>query len=83
MTWIDSSLGCPRPDLNYTVVNIPGYRMLFRVPSSGEGDQATPTLYIYHSDGLQVNYCDADLEVLPPPYGTVEAVIIGTPVVEK
>lgn len=82
MTWIDSSLGCPRPNLNYTVVNIPGYRIVFRVPVE-EGDETTITTHIYHSDGLQVNYCDADFEVLPPPYGTVEAVIIGTPVVEE
>ncbi len=78
VTWIDSSLGCPQPNLNYTVVNIPGYRIVFRVL----GDEAAPTTYIYHSDGLQVSYCDAELEVLPPPYGTLEPLIIGTPEAE-
>lgn len=77
--WLDSSLGCPRPNLNYTVVNIPGYRMVFRVPIE-QGDETT--MYIYHSDGLQVNYCDADLELLPPPYGTLEPLMIDTPEVK-
>lgn len=75
VTWLDSSLGCPRPDLNYTVANIPGYRILFQVDENESENSETET-HIYHSDGLEVDYCEAEREILPPPYQPIEEIIL-------
>jgi hypothetical protein len=71
VTWLESSLGCPRSDLNYTVKTVPGYRLVFKVADE---------IHLYHADGLQVTYCPAEREVLPPPYSpTNEASSTRTP----
>lgn len=79
MTWLESSLGCPRSDGNYTVETLPGFRILWRVtPLSGESEE-----HAYHSDGWQIFYCPLEREVLPPPFNLIplaaEETIIPTP----
>jgi hypothetical protein len=39
--WSDSSLGCPKPDMNYLQVITPGYKIMF---------EAQGTRYEYHTD---------------------------------
>jgi hypothetical protein len=59
VTWTDSSLGCPLPDVDYREIKIIGYRLLLK-----SGDE----LYRYHADGLQVQFCPEARETLPPPF---------------
>jgi hypothetical protein len=48
--WSDSSLGCPRPGMNYLQVITPGYRILL---------EAQGNSYEYHSDqSSRVVRCD-------------------------
>jgi hypothetical protein len=51
VTWPDSSLGCPEPDLAYTQVVVPGYRLTFT-----DGSRT----YELHTDaeGGQVILCE-------------------------
>ncbi len=56
LVWPDTSLGCPQPDREYDPVEVPGYRLLFRV--DGE-------VYPYHADFIVAVLCAAEDEVLP------------------
>jgi len=47
--WRDSSLGCPRPGMNYLTVITPGYRI--RLIANGQS-------YEYHTDKQKAVYCD-------------------------
>ncbi len=42
MTWNDGSLGCPQPDMMYTMMMVDGYKVVF-----GTGNSA----YNYHTAG--------------------------------
>jgi hypothetical protein len=59
--WRDSSLGCPKPGMNYLMVITPGY--LIKLEVSG-------TMYEYHADKDKAFYCaepQAPLEAQPGP----------------
>jgi hypothetical protein len=58
--WRDSSLGCPRPGMNYLQVITPGY--LIRLEAGGE-------IYEYHTDTENVVYCEQ------AAYGKVEPMV--------
>jgi hypothetical protein len=58
--WRDSSLGCPRPGMNYLQVITPGY--LIRLEAGGE-------IYEYHTDKENVVYCEQ------AAYGKVEPMV--------
>ena len=47
--WRDSSLGCPKPGMNYLQVITPGYRI--RLEAGGQ-------LYEYHTDEKNAIYCE-------------------------
>lgn len=47
--WSDSSLGCPKPGMNYLMVITPGY--LIKLEAGGE-------TYEYHADQEQAIYCE-------------------------
>ena len=50
VTWPDSSLGCPQPNMFYTQVLSPGYRIIFE---TGE------KIYSYHTDkNAEIIFCD-------------------------
>lgn len=40
VTWLDGSLGCPEPDVMYTQMLVPGYRVLI---------EAGGRLWVYHA----------------------------------
>lgn len=63
MIWTDTSLGCPLPDVVYREAEIIGYRLVLQ---NDDED------YLYHADGLQVQFCPTEREVLPPPFGEPE-----------
>lgn len=56
VTWLESSLGCPREGEMYTQTETDGYRIVLAV-----GD----TRYIYHTDIDRVIACPVGSEVLP------------------
>ncbi len=70
ITWTDTSLGCPLPDVEYREQEIIGYRLL--LTSDDE-------LYHYHADGLQVQFCPAEQELLPPPFNVINPEPSPTP----
>ncbi len=47
--WRDSSLGCPKPGMNYLMVITPGH--LIRLEAEGQ-------VYEYHTDEKRVIYCE-------------------------
>jgi hypothetical protein len=63
--WPDSSLGCPKPGMNYLMVVTPGY--LIRLEAGGKA-------YEYHASKEQVVFCENPLEPLPAqPGGEIDA----------
>ena len=42
VTWADSSLGCPEPDMSYTQAEVPGELLILRIDAG---------LYQYHAEG--------------------------------
>jgi len=58
VTWSDGSLGCPQPEMMYTQVLTPGYRILL---------DANRVIYEYHSSReVYVIYCEnPDIPFLP------------------
>jgi hypothetical protein len=57
--WSDSSLGCPQPDMFYTQVITPGYRILL---------EANARVYEYHSNrDTYVIYCENSNPLISPP----------------
>ena len=48
--WSDSSMGCPKPGMNYLMVVTPGY--LVKLRAGGE-------IYEYHGNALEVSYCES------------------------
>jgi len=54
--WPDTSLGCPRPEQQYTEGEIAGYRI---VVAAGTNE------YIFHTDSVTVLPCEAEFEALP------------------
>ena len=49
VTWADSSLGCPEPDMSYTQAEVPGELLILRVDAG---------LYQYHAEGTGAfRYC--------------------------
>jgi hypothetical protein len=55
-TWVDSSLGCPQPNVAYPPIVIEGYRIVLSA-----GDQE----YIFHTDSTQLIPCEPANERLP------------------
>ena len=70
ITWTNSSLGCPLPDVDYREIEIIGYRLLLK--SGGE-------YYRYHADVLQVQFCPEDREILPSPFNDLNLESLPTP----
>ncbi len=62
--WLDTSLGCPQPDVTYPQGPVNGYRI---VVSAGDAQ------FIFHSDFDRVIQCAAEDEVLPDRQATAEA----------
>jgi hypothetical protein len=56
ISWLDSSLGCPLPDQQYTPMHVDGYRIVVA---------ANDTEYIFHSDFNRIIPCAAEDEALP------------------
>jgi hypothetical protein len=56
MTWTDTSLNCPSPDITYDAAEIEGYRLVL---SAGEQS------YIFHSDFERLVACAPGQERLP------------------
>jgi hypothetical protein len=54
--WLDSSLGCPLPDSEYTPLTIEGYRIVV---------VAADVEYLFHTSFDQIVRCDPDNEELP------------------
>lgn len=59
VTWLESSLGCPREGELYTQMEIDGYRIVL---------EAGDTRYIYHTDIDRVIPCPVGSEVLPEDF---------------
>lgn len=65
VTWRDSSIGCPRPDMQYMQVLTNGARLVLR---------ANGTLYHYHSGGSRAPFlCPGPSPEEPLPYAPGEA----------
>lgn len=56
-TWLETSLGCPQPDVTYPQQEVDGYRIVLSA-----GDQQ----FLFHTDFDRVVACDPANEKLPP-----------------
>lgn len=70
VTWPDSSLGCPQPDIQYQQAQVNGYRIVLT---------AGQNTYIYHTDFDRVFLCDVDNEILPTSFHIAESTAELTP----
>jgi hypothetical protein len=62
VTWRSGALGCPKPDMNYTMALVPGVQIIL---------QAGNTTYHYHAaTGRQPFYCPANQVESPSPSGS-------------
>lgn len=69
VTWPDSSLGCPQPDIQYQRTQVNGYRIVL---TAGQNN------YIYHTDFDRVFLCDAENEILPESFQPAESTAEAT-----
>jgi len=61
VTWRSGALGCPKPDMNYTMALVPGFQVVL---------QAGEATYHYHAaSGLPPFYCPQSLVESPSPSG--------------
>jgi hypothetical protein len=64
VTWLDASLGCPQPGMNYTMALVPGYRIQLRT----KGGTAGSAVMDYHaSETGALVLCPASRAVEPLP----------------
>ncbi len=65
VTWRDSSIGCPQPDMQYMQVLTNGSRIVLK---------ASARVFHYHSGGnRQASYCASPSKIGPLPYAPGEA----------
>ncbi len=65
VTWRDSSIGCPQPDMQYMQVLTNGSRIVLK---------ASARVFHYHSGGnRQPSYCASPSKIGPLPYAPGEA----------
>ncbi len=60
ISWLDSSVGCPQPGIEYQPQETAGYRVVF-----GIGNETSSETVIYHTSLHHVVRCDPDEEILP------------------